>query len=558
MGINPPPGNAAPFPAGDPPLVVRARSLVAGGQAFDTVHILLAALQFPQDAGQARDVLMRMDPAFKQRLLTAVTTYLEFSAEPATLREARTDRLRMCMDRWQQFSAGSPPTNALVLWVILSYDPVIARLVESAGVNARDVAAPFDGIRLQPDPPAYLAAPAYPPPSGYSTNPPALGQPFAQSFPYGVPLADNEDTRALAAARQLLQEVTPAPQSARRDWHPVDTQHFLKDLCAPPDMRRVPILVGHSTPPLSDMGGVLADRLAAQVDRTGDAALLLRYRTVQYLSMQALLLLPATAGQPDPRRVLDQAKQWVSSLAAVLMVDHVELLRPNAPLRPPLQRLDEQLRTQLVTQLVTSGSALVFGVYHVANGTDIATGTREARQAFPDALVIPMTAYGPQNTKEFIRRAYLADWERQYTCTFADNAFDHVIGLAAGIWIDAEQLPLPGSVIEVAKDTLDMVARGDETIVQNALRALDAIRDLLAREVPAADAQVTDELRQRYRRLLQEADSEIRGLTRPQRFNMSQGKKVVTRPYVTAQLLSPNRSQFHMPGYGPDGPIRQP
>jgi hypothetical protein len=147
-----------------------------------------------------------------------------------------------------------------------------------------------------------------------------------------------------------------------------------------------------------------------------------------------------------------------------------------------------------------------------------------------------------------VRNYYLPHWVDRYSIDFTEDAFDHIIALEPGAWINARRKTLPYLVVGLARDALQTVLGGEALIRDTAVMALDALEKL--REEWAT---TEPRIRQQFEPVLDEAHDEITALIeRPMPATDGQGNRVLTRAHVTAQLICPNDSEFHYPGHAPE------
>jgi hypothetical protein len=109
-------------------------------------------------------------------------------------------------------------------------------------------------------------------------------------------------------------------------------------------------------------------------------------------------------------------------------------------------------------------------------------------------------------------------------------------------------MTLPYLVVELASGAIQTVLDGESLIRETLIMALDALEKL-------RDEWATTEMRIRdkYEHVLDEAHEEISALLQsPLPVKNAEGKLLLTRAYVSAQLICPNDSEFHYPGHAPD------
>jgi len=500
----------------EPSVLARARTLVRASQVFDTLHIMLAALTDPVSLGPAGEVLGSLDDRKRDRWVTAIQTALLHGA-PVTFNDTTTTRYRQCEEIWRReaLSHGGL-TNTLVLATIVANDSEVATLMQLAEIDRSRVV--FD-----------LQA--------------RLGQPDSAFQQFGSVINTGPLRTIISGPHGLLgglvTPVDPTPGLIYKDLSSVASNHFLNELGSAGQTRAVPIVTGYDGSPLPILYQILADSIAFRTPFTGQRAPLTNYTTVYQLDISQLKELAVASGEQTAHQAFETAKQLAQNNGAILMLDHLETVKGTSP-----------FEVRLRTQAGTRGETLMFGVFWAADHTD---PTTEAATAFALSPIIRANPYTPEETKDFLRRIFIPQWDRD-GYLFTPDAFDSIIVLESGAWINRHRKRLPYLVIDVATDTMETAHGGESSIKATAQEAANALAILWRTEWPPAN--MADDERRRLENTLRETDTEVRRLVERPTIVRKDGKVVLTRAHVVAQLVCPNESEYHVPGHAPAGARR--
>jgi hypothetical protein len=301
------------------------------------------------------------------------------------------------------------------------------------------------------------------------------------------------------------------------------------------DRSQFAMLIGRNGMPIYHVGQVLADLLAADTSFSDERPRLQHnYQGVYQLNLGSLRELARIPNKPQPFEVLQAILRLAVQEHAILILKNMEILR---------QRTEADER--LLAALSNPGETLILGLYEQAeygdHGPNITLNLANINN-------ITAHAYSSLQTKTLVHDYYLPHWTERYSMDFADNAFDHIMALEPGAWINVRRKTLPYLVVGLASDSLQTILGGESLVRDTAVMALDAFEKL--REEWAT---TEPRIRHRFESVLDEAFEEISGLLqKPMPECDNQGKQIVTRAHVTAQLICPNDSEFHYPGHAPE------
>jgi hypothetical protein len=518
----------------EPTVLARAKMLIRAGQAFDTLHIVLAALQDPGSAGPAGEVFGNLDAHLREQWIAGIQSELALHGVPATFTDNTTDRLRQCEEIWRREALGRGGlTNTLVLATIVNSDRTIGDQMRVYGIDREWLLSNLQSRLNQPD--GFNAGP----PFGAGINPGPRGSfdnPAGVAGAFGAPTTTSGQQGLLGG---LLSPVETSQGLIYKELHSVASNHFLNELGSAGQSRAVPIITGYDGSPLPILSQTLADSVAFHTAFTGQRAPLANYVAVYRLDMRRLFELAGGSGEQMAYRAFESAKQLAQSNRAILMLDHVEALKGTS-----------QFETYLRAQVINHGETLVFGVFWVADETDPIV---QAAAAFPGSPIIRANPFGAEETKDFLRQTYIPQWERD-GFSFTQDAFDSVIAMESGAWINLHRKRLPFLVVDIATDTIETARGGELSIKATAQAAANALADLWRTEWPPAN--MVDDERRRLENMLHESDTEVRRLVERPTISQRNGKVVLTRAHVVAQLVCPNESEYHVPGRAPAGARR--
>lgn len=497
-------------------LLERSRAITGFNQALDIIHVTLAALNTdesdPDTAETTPACALLRQVARVEQLRPLLTVELSLHADGTTPLDGISAPLRRCMGIWRQVMATRDirPTDALVLWAILSDDNTVSRLMGALQVDLplmlRQLEALFQSDAL-PDVEEERMAP--------------------RIAPTGL---DEEEIEEYEEASEQTHIVKPSPDSREVGKHAVLMSNVLNVLGSlrPPD---IAVLVGRNGTPLDDVKYVLADRLAGNEAFTGQRERLSHYRAVHRLNVASVLGLADIPDEPEPQGVLEMAMAQAVEDQAVLVLENLEALGQEG-----------EAEAAMLGQLSLPGDALILGIYELADRGEV--GVEQALK-MKNIRQISSREYSAEQTKSLIFEYYAPEWEAD-GYTFTPDAFDSVIALEPGAWIEARRKTLPYLAVGLGNDAIQTLRDGAPLIKEMAQMALDALVKL------KQEAATTDErIRDQFTDVLEQARQDIEALRADPQPRLDHGRYVVTRAHLTMQLICPNDSEFHYPGHLP-------
>ncbi|HEX6123401.1 MAG TPA: hypothetical protein VFY89_09580, partial [Ktedonobacterales bacterium] len=289
--------------------------------------------------------------------------------------------------------------------------------------------------------------------------------------------------------------------------------------------------------PIETVPQVLADRLAGAEVFTEQRARLSRYHRVHLMDVQTVVQLAKRDDEPDPQDVIEMAMIQSIEDQAILVLDRMEDLGELSG-----EAVERQVVQSVIAQLTEPSGALVLGLYELPDG---AGESIEETLDLGNLVQIAAREYSPRESKTLLYESYIPDWKPR-GFRFEPDAFDTVLALAPGAWIELRRKRLPYMAVDVAGWTMAMLRDGRALIAQTARLALEALDDL------RQEWATTDErTRMAFEPALEEARRDMEWLAKNPDPLVEQGQLVVKRAHVTAQLVCPNASEFHYPGHAP-------
>lgn len=402
-------------------------------------------------------------------------------------------------------------TDAVVLWAILVDDNVVSHLFDALHIDRAAVIRQLEGLFRSVSPEPELEE----------------GRLDPRVAPESL---DEEEQEAFQEAVELTYVVRPSPGLWHKGMHALlmsNVLNVLGSMIQP----EIAVLGGHNGTPLDTVPQVLADRLASGEPFTGQRARLSRHRAVHRLDLESVCGLADIPDEPEPHEVLEQKLAQSVEDRAVLVLDHMEVLGQ-----------DGDTERSLLGRLASPGAALVLGLYEMADRAEVGM---EAALKLHNMRQIAAHAYSPAQTKALLFDFYVPQWEEQ-GYVFLPDAFDSVIALEQGAWIESRRKALPYLIVGLAHDIIETVKDGAPLIKETAQAALDAL-DGLQQEWATTDERMRDQ----YHDTLDAARSSIAELLANPQVRFDHGKVVITRAHLAAQLICPNESEFHYPGHVP-------
>lgn len=483
-------------------LLERASALaLSAGQELDTLHIMLVALTEPEAAGSASQSLSSFlsDETIKT-CVGAIRVQLHLNGRPASSPDAITAQLRHCLDLWiaEAQRRSLRVTETLILWAVITGDEVSAQILRTFAVDlyalTHDLERRFEVTSKLP--------------------PPRSGQ--------------------VDEVRNHVEIISPSMGCHFAGAHAVLMSNLLNVLGAL-DHAEIAILSGYNGTPLHHVEQVLADLLALGTTFSDERPRLQNdYQGVYRLNLAGLRNISSDASKPKPAQVLRAMLEISAQERAILVINDLELLQR--------QTVGDQ---ELLAELANPGDALVLGLYEMP-----ILGGRGPDEALELANTVNVSAhaYSALQSKTLVRNYYLPQWQEKHKVEFTDDAFDHIIALEPGAWINLRRKTLPYLVVGLASDVIQSILGGESLMHETLVMAIDAL-DALHEEWATTESRIRD----KYEYTLDQAHREITALLdAPMPVVNADGMRVLTRAHVTAQLICPNDSEFHYPGHAPE------
>lgn len=544
-----------------------AQAWVQVSHPLDTYHIVCAALS-PQapDIPVSGLIAQIVAPAAREHWLKLMVAELRVQAGGFPLSRQPSPILLQCLELWRQRSVdpSQPITDVVMVATVIGMDQRVQRIMESCGISFQPFMQSLWQLSGQPAIPGFSQSGSFPvylpdPFGGPITGPhPAIGhgvvtggpvsttgpRPALPPTPFGLPAAasqwlffaatvgqqggagDDEAIRAEIA--RLVRFVEPSRGRSYAKLHAFDVNVFLDLLAESRQYGRVPVIAGRAGTHASNLPQLIADRIAQSCVFEGKQAVLNIYRGLFKLDVAELCDLAAMPGKPDPQKVLGAVLREFAGSCWLLLVDHVEVLYNGS-------KLSDGLRDLLFGRF----DAPVFGRFHLAG--DEAFAALAARFGPKVALAVTPPTRADE-TSELIWRYFLPQWEMD-GFTFTRDAFGGLLALEPGIVTGGYRTALPYLAIEIAEDAVQTVRDGDTSIRTAARRAISAIEALKPRDRLC----FRDDARRPYEKVLLEAQREIQQIIEKPLPEQRNGRRVLTRAHITAQLLGGGRAEFRYP-----------
>lgn len=492
-------------------LLNRAQRL-ASKQPLDTLHILLAAIEATDpDLLSSQVLATHVDERHQARLIRVIKDDLA-EVEAEAVLDGLTSRLNVCKAIWtQKANEGSLLiTDTLILWAILSKDPRTSEIMDFCKLDAAPTIAKLEGLFEKDMPPS-------PPPT---TIPPPASKPR--------PLRPAPDPKVKAMSfTEVIQPVSLFPDSVKitKEMHSVPAMGaFLLALgkSARSPKREIVIIAGHNGSATKEMPQVLAYRLNSEEHFQGWREPLNHYKLVHKVDMEAL------RREAEPGKILAAAKAYALEKRAILMLDNIDAVKGHTA-------IDEKIKKELVDR----GEGLIFGrwEYYGRPHDDFTLGLKNVTE-------VKVEPYHTEATKAFLSRYCYPAWNAA-GYTFAENAFESVMKLEPGAFIDNERMTLPYLAVTLGEGAFQTLLEGEESIKGTARCALEAFTELFDVEQPP----LPDEQSVVFIETLKQGKADTLALLEQP---FPEGPNVITRAHVISQLICHNDSEFHFHPFYPD------
>jgi hypothetical protein len=497
--------------------ILHARAMSPPDQAFSPRHIMLAALSAISEERWANNPLHTLiDVTRRDQCAVALRTALALQGEAPTTPDKFSTDLVPAFKTWEQVALNRNVrvTTAFILWHLLVNDPVVNLVFVTAATDtefiARSLEHHFDPLfttTITKIPLENVTAPLY--------------KELADFTEWLRPSNVVESN----ATRQMLYD----------GMHPIIMANILNVL-GTLEQSKIAIVRGAHGTPVRDIDKVLADVLAAKAYDVQDRPRLQRrYQLVYRINLGGLRNWGLNPANPPPHLILQLAMDIAVKNQAILVVNELETLKHRT-----------EIDFALLSVLADPKECLVLGSFE----------TNPPYEEDPiqmldltNAELIAAHAYSPAKTLNLLQKYYLPQWQLRYGYDFAPDAFETVIALEPGAWINLRRKTLPYLVVGLALDTIQTARGGTLLMLDTIQMALDALDKL-------NDEWGTSERRHReqFKPVLDAARADIQALQgHPQPERNQQGNFVLTRGHVAAQLICPNDSEFHYPNHAPEG-----
>ncbi|HEY7414435.1 MAG TPA: hypothetical protein VH593_04530 [Ktedonobacteraceae bacterium] len=488
-----------------------AERLVPAGWPFSPLHIVLAVLKDESGDIPSSQILNTLVDSTQLNELKGFLEYGMQHGEPPASQDGLTQKLHECIQVWCKTIAERNVllTDTVVLWTIITQDSSITHMMKNYDIQPELVTGVLVGKFERDERHSTVQASSH---------------------------FSSEEAQAYSKAEQLVQEVSPSSDYRCEHMHSLVTDGVLDVLGKSAQSKdgEIPILVGHNGSALEEVEKALADRLAANHHPfRGVRERLQEFKAVYRLALGKIHELPK-GQKPGPSLVLEMAKRYALDKKAILLISQIELLHGHT-------ELEKSLRAPLVDR----GDCLILGVYTLDHHSDV---SKQLSLGLPNARIHLVREYDAQDTLTFLEKFYFPQWEL-LGYTFEPGAFDLLMKLEPGAWIESRRRVLPYLTVDLAEDTIDTAEEGNEEIHLAAERALKEIQNLRTKELP----DVREGVRKQFEGLIKQAEEEIKALSaKPSPREDAAGHKVLKSGHLLAEFFCPtNESEFHFPGHNP-------
>lgn len=296
------------------------------------------------------------------------------------------------------------------------------------------------------------------------------------------------------------------------------------------------LVTGQRGSPLNELANVLTYRLEHE-HFINVRTPLNEYKKVYSVNLDKLKLLATQAGQDagSPARILKRIKDQAIEEHAIIILMHLQKMLTR--------KKSDPIGEAIKFELANPGGAVIAGFFEYdqdqPSDHDLTLGLSNAR-------LVGIKPYDRENTLKFLQTYYVPKWAND-GYTFADDAFDSLIALEPGAWIDKRRKTLPYLATGLGNDTVLTASNGEPSIQSTADCAWTCLNDLLILEQP----QVEPALLAQFDKTLKQAEQDIMWLRQHATPASTNGPEKLTRAHVIAQLICHNESEFHYPGFTP-------
>ncbi len=223
---------------------------------------------------------------------------------------------------------------------------------------------------------------------------------------------------------------------------------------------KIAVLTGMFGTPINNIGDTLADALKKGNFQLNNTSRLLGYTKVYQLDLIGMLNLAAQG--VNPFEILQTVFAEAKKDSAILLIKNLQILvkQPNAK--------------QYIAAMETSGQ-LILGLFE----TGVYSNDNPSEVFGADIIdVVLARNYTDGQTKALIFEYYLPQWQNLTSYTFTSDAFDTIIALEPGAWIESRRKTLPYLAVGLGEDTIQTAQGGKSLLSETAQSALDALKNL--------------------------------------------------------------------------------
>jgi hypothetical protein len=507
-------------------LLAHARAQVERDHKCEAAHVLLAALQPDTQEIPASKILEKhiwgsnRDHLIKFLQVCSDCSDATVISQSRRMKDKRViedkvviedeESLKAYRSHWESLAAEKQlvVTDTLIIWVILG-DLTLKSLLEASKIKSDSLRKDLEE-KLEYD-------------TSSSTN-------------------HTHSSEASAKALQIIEKGTIKPEGDTsividRRMHTNYIDNFLTVLgmSANSLKNEIAVVFGRNGSPIDQFEKLLVRRLQFSDRMIGQRGPLQSYKQVWRIDIGQLRLHGTLAPE-----ILQIIKEKAIKEKAVIVLTNLDKLRRRN--RDPL---DEKLRMLVADR----GKGIICALHVYYNNPP--SPLELSLGGVLNIKRVRVEADNKETTKGFLKQYYYPLWDSM-GYTFDDNAFDTILDLEPGAWIDEERMTLPYLAVRLGNDTITTVLDGHEGAT--AVLALGELLKLLKEEQPNVEPDIQTE----FEDALEISMKDLQALITNPSLKIVNGKRKLTQAHVTAQLICHNGSEFHLPGYAPEGEKSRP
>jgi hypothetical protein len=473
-------------------ILVRARRHVENNHPLSTQHVILEALESPGSVGMEwTQVLSEIGKGKADDWKVATRAVVDQeNNEPAPPRAPGssdwTEKLSDCEQAWKLDEAeGVPLTDALIVLTIIAQDTQTWGVMKSARLPTPRVVEKalrsllFDAASTR-------------------SNQTALS-----------------DTQAHRIAMTLVKPVNASTDRQYAQFSSPQINNALRRISDLTHSHTTPICVGSYGSLIDMLEVVLADHYGTpKIPFEGPVAALNTFDRVYKLDLAVMRRQPRTEPGLHLDRVLEKAKEKAKQDNAILLIDHIELIRENPSLPPqpspvsipvsiplsaaaststitqqPLaatqapaatqastQDVEESIFSKLRDHIANRGECFIIGLYRVTQESQ-QQAMKDAHLGDPNVIqTLAFSSLEEGETLRLLESVYFRRW-RAEDFTFTRRSFDGIFELQTGILIDDKPCALPIAAIRLAEGFIKTIE--DDDLLDTVKRAIVEAKRLL-------------------------------------------------------------------------------